>query len=144
MPLEISLHPLNKSHAPEIQALIAGLSGPGLPRWSVDQITAEFGDGQGIGAFGEQKDLLGFVLFHSRVDHIDISFLASRPEFQKLGIMTQIFKELRSRYPAVPLWLEVHEKNVNARKFYEKFAFKVVGRRPDYYRDNGAAILYST
>ena len=40
------------------------------------------------------------------------------------------------------LTLEVRESNVRARKLYEKFGFKIVGERKNYYDNNETAILY--
>jgi ribosomal protein S18 acetylase RimI-like enzyme len=40
-------------------------------------------------------------------------------------------------------WLEVHQENLPAQNFYEKAQFEAVGTRPYYYRDGGAALLYT-
>ena len=40
------------------------------------------------------------------------------------------------------LTLEVRESNLKARKLYEKFGFKIVGERKNYYDNNETAILY--
>lgn len=41
------------------------------------------------------------------------------------------------------IWIEVHENNHPARSLYEKLGFLQVGKRPRYYSDGGAGILYS-
>jgi ribosomal protein S18 acetylase RimI-like enzyme len=136
MKSEILLRPLNESDAKSALEILKKVNAPGLPRWS--QVTDA-----GLGAF-IGNDLAGFVLFKTAVDHVDITFLATAPAFQKQGIMTKILKELRKKIPALPFWLEVHENNLTARNFYEKLEFKEVGRRSKYYADNGTAVLYST
>lgn len=141
---EISLRPLNSNDAKAVAAILKSVQTPGLPHWSVDQIIFELRTGAGIGAFLPNDELVGFILFHPNIDHVDISYLASRHDMQNQGIMTRLMQALMHEQKTLPLWLEVHEGNLTARKFYEKLAFKEVGQRRHYYRDNGAAVLYST
>ncbi|OQW54922.1 MAG: hypothetical protein A4S09_17195 [Proteobacteria bacterium SG_bin7] len=144
MLLEISLRPLNKSDVNSIMEIMGGLIGLGLPQWTIDQVVGELNSGSGLGAFLPSDELAAFVLYKRAFDHVDITFLASRNDLQNRGIMTQVLRNLFSHETQLPFWLEVHEGNLSARKFYEKLALREVGRRPRYYRDNGSAILYST
>lgn len=144
MPLEISLRPLSQSDGTSIAQILEELTDPGLPHWTYEQIKEELSLGLGMGAFLPSGDLAAFVLYKKALDHVDITFLASRRDLQNHGIMTQVLKKLFLQECHFPFWLEVHEDNLRARKFYEKLAFKEVGTRPRYYRDNGRAILYST
>ena len=41
------------------------------------------------------------------------------------------------------LTLEVRESNIPARSLYEKYNFKEVGRRKNYYENKETAVLYS-
>lgn len=144
MASEILLRPLNLQDSLSIHQILADLLDPGLPKWDQDQIRAELDRGIGIGAFDTSGTLLSFVLYEKQIDHIDISFVATRRDMQHRGIMTQILKTLKADYANLPFWLEVHENNVTACKLYERLGFSKVGRRASYYRDGGSAFLYST
>jgi ribosomal protein S18 acetylase RimI-like enzyme len=89
-----------------------------------------------------------FILFRDLGEALEIEMLATHPDFLRQGIMTRLLAEVfrraqndETRLKAV--WLEVHEHNALARQLYEKSGFNIVGKRPRYYSDGGAAILYN-
>ena len=53
------------------------------------------------------------------------------PEFQRKGVGTALFKELiqESKQTGIPIDLEVHDVNENARHFYEELGFLEVGKK---------------
>ena len=71
------------------------------------------------------------------------------PKWQKRGIGFGLLQHLVSsvagseagRPGASCITLEVRESNVGARSFYEKFGFRSVAIRKDYYQDGENAIL---
>ena len=73
-----------------------------------------------------------------------ISTIATHPDFRERGLgelllasMLQRGINLGGEYSV----LEVRESNLTAQKLYEKYAYKVVGRRKGYYRDENEDAL---
>jgi|SRR6185312_6892770 len=85
-----------------------------------------------------------FICVRDAVDAWELSVLATKSSSQFKGHMTKLLKAVIEQYNRErQLWLEVHENNTSARKLYEKCGFESQGRRPSYYRDGAAAILYT-
>lgn len=122
------------------------------PNWSEKQIAEEC---RGVGyAFSEPadsggtsestQDLRAFILFRDTGAAWEITFLATDPVSQGQGMMKALLEKMRGDRPQErPIWLEVHSENVKARRLYEQQGFEIVGERPKYYADGGAAILYN-
>jgi ribosomal-protein-alanine N-acetyltransferase len=90
--------------------------------------------------------ILGYICAHSILDECHILNLAVHPDFRRQGIASLLLKELMkeskgkgSRFS----YLEVRVSNVEARKFYESFGFRIVGKRKTYYHspDEDAALM---
>lgn len=145
MPSEISLRPLKVSDAPTVLAIYLSAGGPNFPIWSLEGTEASILiPPGGYGAFLANGELIAYALFHFNYDEVAVTNVATRPDYQGQGIMSALFKKVVEMAGEKPLFLEVHETNLKARKFYEKFDFKEIGRRPKYYKDNTDAIMYST
>ena len=92
----------------------------------------------------EEAKLAAFVLFREVGAVREITFLATAPDARGRGLMGALIHHMIKELPSFgQIWLEVHERNEPARKFYEKMRFAEVGRRPRYYSDGGGAILYN-
>ncbi len=142
---EISLRRLEMSDAPAVLAIYRSAGGPNFPIWSLEATQGELlMSPGGLGAFLSTGELVAFAIFHYNFDEIAITNVATRPDYQGQGIMSLLFKKMFENEGTMPFWLEVHETNIKARKFYEKFSFREIGRRPKYYNDNTDAIMYST
>ncbi len=128
--------------------LIKQIETPGSPHWSLEQLQAELSSGMALG-IKDSNELQAFVIYRSPdQDTFEITYLACSKCLQRTGLMSKLFIEfLRILRAAnvgdLQVWLEVHEKNYAGIHFYEKFGFKQVGRRPNYYIDRGTALLYS-
>lgn len=91
-----------------------------------------------------QTGPVAVVCLRVGLDAYEISVLATHPDHRKKGYMSSLIQNLTTTlHPKKPLWLEVHESNLGARNLYQKLGFKEVGRRPNYYRDGGSALLLS-
>lgn len=115
----------------------------GLPTWSLESLRESL---QAHAAFGVEDDLglVAFVLVQQLPDAIEVLHLATHPRSRRKGVMIQLLTQLiQGRSADQELWLEVHEGNQSARSLYEKLGFEAVGRRPRYYADGGAAVLYN-
>lgn len=81
------------------------------------------------------------------VDELHIATFATHPDFRRQGVgslLLQASLEQAARLGARRAFLEVREGNAAAQDLYRKFGFRVTGRRPHYYRDDGEdAILMS-
>ena len=88
--------------------------------------------------------LRAFLLWRESPGVSEIQVLAVDPQHFRQGLMSQLLSSfIAKRQNTDDLWLEVHERNLGARKLYEKFAFRKQGQRLGYYRDGGTALIYT-
>lgn len=133
---------LAESDLPQILAISALWQSPWFS-WSEQQLQNEFKLSQVYGLF-EKETLVAFAFVCDRSTAWEISCLATRKNWEKRGYMKSLLKFLIDQLnPQKELWLEVHENNIAARYLYEKLGFSEVHRRPGYYQDQGAAVLYT-
>lgn len=110
--------------------------------WTRDLLKQELEIGQGVGLNVEGFGLSAFLLFRMYENHREITVLATHPDRQRKGDMHFLLTTtLERKSPSERIWLEVHDRNEIALKFYETLGFQQVGRRPKYYRDGGDALL---
>ena len=86
----------------------------------------------------------GFVLARAVADEAEILMLAVTPEARRMGIGTTLIAEAKRTAAAggaVSMFLEVSADNVPAIRLYGSSGFRIVGRRPAYYRDGSDAIV---
>lgn len=125
------------------------------------------GDGPGIAAIAEESPqaaswsassyedypgwvaeeggkLAGFVIVRAMTDEMEILNLAVVPARRRNGIGAQLLGaalHLGRRSGVRRVFLEVRESNLEARRFYERAGFAVVGRRSGFYRAPEEAAL---
>ncbi len=90
-----------------------------------------------VAVFNNQ--IVGYVCLRTILDVTYVLNLAVLPEFRRRGIGSMLLQdalqELISLKPDTNLiTLEVRESNTAAIKLYEKFGFKVIGKRIGYYQ----------
>jgi ribosomal-protein-alanine N-acetyltransferase len=88
------------------------------------------------GDLSTQKSLLGYCCFWTVFGEVHIMNLAIHPDWRRKGIATRLVEETISisRKNAVQkIHLEVRRSNDPARSLYEKFGFKVIAIRSNYY-----------
>ena len=81
------------------------------------------------------------------VDEAHVATIATHPDYRRQGIGERILiATLNSARDegARRAFLEVREGNLAARAMYQKYGFKVTGRRPKYYKDNNEDALLMT
>lgn len=92
--------------------------------------------------------ILGFVGFWLMFNEAHIIAIAVRNAYRRYGIGEQLLISVLDKaadLKASLVTLEVRASNVAAQTLYHKYNFRVVGRRPRYYSDNGEdAVLMST
>jgi len=84
------------------------------------------------------NQIIGYVCVRTILDITHMLNLAVLPEFRRRGIGSMLLRdalnELKQSKPDINLiTLEVRESNTAAIKLYEKFGFKVMGKRIGYY-----------
>ena len=132
---------LTAEDIPQVLSIANAWQGPKF-WWPEDLLRAEFADSQGYGCF--DPDLKAFILVADRTAAFELTCLASHKETVRQGHMTQLLEYIiQEKGRQKELWLEVHEINLAARNLYEKWGFEKAGERPSYYKDGGAAVLYT-
>ena len=88
-------------------------------------------------------ELLGFAVVWNAADELQLNNIAVSKKQRRAGIGSALLEFIK-KYPykekPTRIFLEVREKNLTARAFYETIGFKATGIRQDYY-DNDNAVL---
>jgi len=109
--------------------------------WRTDQLLGLQESHQFWGLI-QGRQICAFVAWIRLPEAYEIPLLATHPEYQRLGIMRQLFQGIfAATQQDLEVWLEVHEQNSSARALYAALGFVEVGRRPRYYPDGGTALL---
>jgi ribosomal-protein-alanine N-acetyltransferase len=85
---------------------------------------------------GPPHRIVGYCCFWIVFGEVHIMNLAVHPDYRRKGIATRLVEVVTSisRHEMVQMvHLEVRKSNEFARKLYEKFGFRVIGVRPNYY-----------
>ncbi len=88
--------------------------------------------------------LLGLGCFWAILDEAHITILAIHPQYHRQGLGQVLLYSLLKTAGDRGLersTLEVRASNVAAISLYQKFGFKIAGRRKGYYQDNGEDAL---
>ena len=88
--------------------------------------------------------IVGFVGIKSVFDEADIMNIVTRKDCRNLGIGTYIFEQLlrlAKENEIKKITLEVNENNSSAIHLYEKFGFKKIAVRKNYYNNVENAII---
>ena len=113
--------------------------------WSKNQWASEFKK-EGIQVFGilVSNLLIGICVIQMVQYEAQINFFAVNHKYRKRGFGSNLMNHLIKRCKEQninKLQLEVSQKNVIAKKFYDKFNFSTVGIRRNYYKDGSNAFL---
>ncbi len=95
----------------------------------------------------EDRRIAAMIVSWIIVDEMHIATIATHPDFRRQGIGERILREalLDGRDAGAHLaFLEVRAGNEPAQAMYRKFGFRVSGKRPRYYRDNGEDAILMT
>jgi ribosomal-protein-alanine N-acetyltransferase len=86
-----------------------------------------------------QRTVIGMIAVWLIIDEAHISTLATHPDHRRQGVAKRLIITAIKRMikeGATSITLEVRSSNLVAQALYNKFDFKIVGRRPRYYKDN--------
>ena len=83
----------------------------------------------------------GFIHIQNGLDIIDLLNIIDKPEYQNQGIGSVLLKYIIDNKQNKKIMLEVRSKNINAIKLYQKYDFKIINIRKNYYKDDDAIIM---
>ena len=83
----------------------------------------------------------GFIHIQNAQDIIDLLNIIVKPEYQNQGIGSVLLKYIIDNKQDKKIMLEVRSKNINAIKLYQKYDFKIINIRKNYYKDDDAIIM---
>ena len=95
----------------------------------------------------EHSSIIGLLVIWLVVDEAHIATLATHPDYRRHGIgLALLVTGLKAaiRKGMQQATLEVRAGNFAAQELYQRFGFRIVGRRPRYYRDNNEDALIMT
>jgi len=84
------------------------------------------------------NEIIGYIIFWIIGETLELHDIAVRGKQKKKGIgflMMKVMLEIARARKVEELFLEVRKSNVEAIRFYEKFNFKQIGIRKDYYQN---------
>lgn len=136
---------MNAATAPMLRALdaslaeaVAAIDAQVNPSpWSAAAVRESLGGDRGIGAFGADAALLGFVLLRCVGDEAEILNIAVAPRLQRAGIGRQLLAAALATAAAAGAthcFLEVRASNRAAQALYQAAGFAPNGCRRQYYR----------
>ena len=113
--------------------------------WSKKQWDNEL-QKEGILAFGLtiSNFVIGICVSQIVLDEAHINYFVIDNKFQRRGYGSHFMNNLINEYEKLEIkkiLLEVSESNLIAKKFYNKFQFRTVGIRKNYYKDGSNALL---
>lgn len=87
-----------------------------------------------------ENQVIGYVCLRTIMDVTHILNLAVSPEFRRMGIGSNLLHEalqelIRIKPDIEFITLEVRESNNAAINLYEKFGFRLIGKRTGYYQE---------
>lgn len=89
-------------------------------------------------------EIVGFACIWKAVDDIHITNIVVKKIYRKQGIGSLLLKELikiSNIENVTSITLEVKDSNLPAQNLYQKYGFKVLGRRKKYYNGTEDAII---
>ena len=89
-----------------------------------------------------EDEIIGYCGVHTIFDEGHIMNVAVLPDFRRLGIGEGLITTVISLTGLCFYTLEVRESNQGAINLYNRLGFEIVGKRPNYYGDEDALIMW--
>lgn len=92
----------------------------------------------------DNSKIIGFAGIKVILPDADIMNIVVKKDFRNQGVGSLLLKELINLSKSLNvknLFLEVNEKNTPAILLYNKFGFKKISTRKNYYKDNNAIVM---
>lgn len=113
-----------------------------LVPWKETALQGCFGPSYRVVGLFIQDILAGFYIVHDIAGEQTLMNIAIHPDYQGQGFGSELLGDLLTRASrwhegqlilAAPVYLEVRESNINAIRLYERYGFKKLGARANYY-----------
>ncbi|NDE71370.1 MAG: ribosomal-protein-alanine N-acetyltransferase [Actinobacteria bacterium] len=92
----------------------------------------------------DQKRIIGYAGIAIAGDVADIHTLTVLPDFRRRGIASEMLRQLEEwaiSKKVTALMLEMREGNEQAQPLYEKYGYRVISRRDNYYAPKIHALI---
>jgi [ribosomal protein S18]-alanine N-acetyltransferase len=113
--------------------------------WRIENYTHEFKIPFSYMFVAEhQNRIIGFINLWLVNDEIHLNKIAVCDSFRKMGIAAGLISFILKKYDNIgirKIYLEVREKNKEARIFYKKLGFNENGLRKNYYPNDNAILI---
>jgi len=89
-------------------------------------------------------EIIGYIMFFSVEDEAHIMNLAVHPDHREKGYGSSLIAHAvlqSNKQKVTEFFLEVRESNIKARRLYERFGFKMIGKRKGYYVESNEDAL---
>ncbi len=86
--------------------------------------------------------IVGYCSMHTVADEGHIMNMAVLSDYRRKGIGETLLKTMIALSGLKYFTLEVRMSNFGAVRLYEKLGFEIMGRRPNYYEDEDALIMW--
>lgn len=106
----------------------------------VNNINEIIDKGNIIGYYEDNK-LIGFIVFETIYEVMDILYIVVDPVYRRNGIGSKLIEYLLENKDYERIMLEVRCDNSNAIKLYKKYNFKIINIRKNYYMNNDAYVM---
>jgi len=141
---QVMVRDMQPDDLPAVHAIeIVSFSSP----WSWQSVAAEIASSQSVRLVAVIEDAVaGYVMARQVLDEGQLLDIAVHKDNRRAGIAGLLISELLLRLRqggCKSLYLEVRESNAPAIKLYEKYGFRMISKRKDYYKNpvEGALIM---
>ncbi len=112
--------------------------------WSLESICTDILENELSRYIVAEEDgiIAGYCGVHMIYEEGHITNVAVLPEYRKRGIGRALLEAMMAQTGLECYTLEVRESNSEAIRLYQRMGFKVFGKRPKYYGDEDALIMW--
>lgn len=94
--------------------------------------------------YEENDEIIGFINYDIIYEKSELEYIYVKEEYRRKNIASSLFNEMIENLKVKKvdsITLEVNVKNKVAISFYEKYGFKIVSIRKNYYKNNDAYLM---
>jgi [ribosomal protein S18]-alanine N-acetyltransferase len=144
---QLAIEPMREADVPSVQEIEKEIFSTPWPRNAYYRELASRNTAHYI-VLRRDSEIIGYGGMWRVYEEAHVTTIGVRRDQQHGGYGRILFAALvQAAYDLGARWitLEVRTSNENAQRMYEDFGFKVIGRRPGYYTDNGedAIVMWS-